>query len=107
MTPRGIGNLFVVVWIATAILYDLVVYFGWGEVDATISRTLRAWGNWSPLLLVPLGGLLWHLWGVGRSRTWGSAWDWSLVAALVAGAILYALLGIGRAPDLGPPTRLP
>ena len=104
MSPRCAGCVFVTLWIATAIVYDVIVYVWW-DPAATISRTLRMWGQWTPLLVVPLGGLLWHLFGVARGRGWGlSAWDWACIAGLVVGAVLYSLIGIGRTPDIGPPT---
>jgi hypothetical protein len=58
-------DLLLVAWIAAAVLYDLWAYWALGA-DATISYRLRAWVGWCPWLLLPLGGLLWHLFGVGR-----------------------------------------
>ena len=105
MTPKALGNTFVVAWIAVAVIYDCWVYFVLGQPSATISDTLRSWVQWSPLVLVPLGGLLWHLFGAHRGLG-PSPWSgWAPLLVLLAGMLLYALCGIGSFPDIGPPVE--
>jgi hypothetical protein len=101
--PQITGNVFVATWILVAIVYDCWVYFVLGKPLATISDTLRSWVQWSPLVLVPLGGLLWHLFGNHQPLTLAAWRQWAPLLALVAGMALYALCGLGSFPDIGPP----
>lgn len=100
MSPKLSGNLFTLMWILAAILYDIPAAM-W-TVDATISDTLRGWVQFSPLVLIPLGGLLWHLFGPDR-RFMLNMYAWDPLLCLVAGAVLYELSGIGSLPPIGPP----
>jgi hypothetical protein len=65
MSPKLLTNLFLLVWIAVAIGYDLWVYARYGR-EATITHTLAQWVEDFPILLIALGCLLWHLWGKGK-----------------------------------------
>jgi hypothetical protein len=105
MHPQGMGNVFVLTWILLAVIYDCWVYFVLGQPPATISDTLRAWVQWSPLVLVPLGGLLWHLFGAHRALGPAPWSGWAPVVVLLAGMLLYALCGVGSFPDIGPPVE--
>jgi hypothetical protein len=64
LTPRAETNLFLLWWISLAVIYDLLVVAQHGS-DPTITRTLQRWVSDFPVLLVFLGGLLWHLFGTG------------------------------------------
>jgi cytochrome bd-type quinol oxidase subunit 2 len=103
MTPQSLGNAFVVTWIMIAVIYDCWVYFACRQPPATISDTLRSWVQWSPLVLIPLGGLLWHLFGVHRGLGPSPWYGWAPILVLIAGMLLYALCGIGSFPNIGPP----
>ena len=105
MFAQGMGNVFVLTWILIAVIYDCWVYFVLGQPLATISDTLRSWVQWSPLVLVPLGGLLWHLFGVQRALGPVHWSGWAPMVVLLAGMLLYALCGIGSFPDIGPPVE--
>jgi len=105
MTPHSMGNAFVLTWIAIAVIYDCWVYFVLRLPVATISDTLRGWVQWSPLVLIPLGGLLWHLFGVHRGLGPSPWYGWAPILVLLAGMLLYALCGIGSFPNIGPPVE--
>ena len=105
MTPKALGNTFVVAWIAVAVIYDCWVYFGLRQPPATISDTLRSWVQFSPLVLIPLGGLLWHLFGCHRCLGPAPWSGWAPILVLIAGMLLYALCGISSFPDIGPPVE--
>jgi hypothetical protein len=105
MTPKSLGNTFVVAWIAVAVVYDCWAYFGLRQPQATISDTLRGWVQFSPLVLVPLGGLLWHLFGCHRCLGPAPWAGWAPILVLLAGMLLYALCGVGSFPDIGPPVE--
>jgi cytochrome bd-type quinol oxidase subunit 2 len=105
MTPKSLGNLFVTVWIIVAVVYDFWVYFGLRQPRATISDTLRSWVQFTPLVLIPLGALLWHLFGVQRCLGPNAWYGWAPILVLAAGMVLYALCGIGSFPDIGPPVE--
>lgn len=102
MQPQAVGNGFVASWIAVAVLYDCWAYFVWGQPAATISDTLRSWAQWSPLVLIPLGGLLWHLFGARRDLML-HLYAWDPLLCLAAGMVLYETSGINSLPSIGPP----
>jgi hypothetical protein len=96
VTPKSLGHAFVATWILIAIVYDCWAYFICREPLATISDTLRSWVQGSPLVLMPLGVLLWHLFGAHRGL--GPLYGWAPLLVLLAGMLLYALCGIGEPP---------
>ena len=102
MTAQGMGNAFVLTWIAMAVIYDCWVYFVLRLPVATISDTLRSWVQWSPLVLIPLGGLLWHLFGVHRGLGpspwygWAPSWCCSRECCCMRCAVSAAFLISGR-----------
>jgi hypothetical protein len=102
MTPRELGNAFVATWILLAVVYDCWVHFVLREPAATISDTLRSWVQWSLLVLVPLGGLLWHLFGVRRGLGPPPLYGWAPFVVLIAGMVLYALWEMDNSPNIGP-----
>jgi len=97
------GKAFVVLWILIAVAYDCWAYFVLRESAATISETLRSWVQWSPLVLVPLGGLLWHLFAAPLSLGPPPLYGWAPFLVLVAGMVLYALWEMDNSPNVGPP----
>jgi len=105
MTPAGMGHVFVIAWIMTAVLYDCWVTLVLRQPPASISATLRSWVQFSPLVLLPLGGLFWHLFGCQRCLGPGAWYGWAPILMLLAGMVLYAICGIGRFPDIGPPVK--
>lgn len=65
MTPKVMTQLFLLAWISAAIVYDIWVFAKFGA-EPTITRTLQRWTSDFPVLLIALGGLLWHLFGKGK-----------------------------------------
>jgi len=60
MSGRSLTKVIVLAVIASASIYDIVIYAVFG-VDATISRVLLGWARDIPIVVLPVGVLLGHL----------------------------------------------
>lgn len=59
MPGRSLTILFLILWIAVAVAWDLVAEWRWGS-EATISRILADWAHAVPVVAFGLGVLCGH-----------------------------------------------
>lgn len=59
MPGRTITILFMIVWIAITITFDIVMEWRYGN-DATISKVIYDWSHWDPIVAFALGVLCGH-----------------------------------------------
>jgi hypothetical protein len=60
MTPRQTTTVFIILWIAGAVAYDVAVAYLYGS-QPTISRIVHDWAYGNPVVAFALGVLCGHL----------------------------------------------